>query len=255
MALYKHEIPILEYDDNPTAVLSPDHEKLGLHLPEICVFAFLGEAIDRYALEQGAVRLGEFVTVSQIIPVYQLSHNGKEIALAQAPVGAAASAEMLDWLIAYGVKKVICAGSCGALIHLPENVFLVPQKALRDEGTSYHYLPPSRYVYLNEQMQQKIKAVFDRKGIPYITCTTWSTDGIYRETADFVAYRREEGCAVVEMECAALTACAQFRGIDFGQFIYTADSLANVNDYDERDWGEDSVLPALLLCLEIAAEM
>ncbi len=254
MALYKHEIPILEYDDNPKAVLSPDHEGLRLHLAPKCVFVFLGDIVDQYALEHGGEKVGEFVTVSRVFSVYRVIHRGRALTLAQAPVGAAAAAEMLDWLIAYGVKEVVCAGSCGALIPLPENRFMLPQKALRDEGTSYHYLPPSRYVTLNEKMQQKIKRVMEAKDIPCAPCVTWSTDGIYRETADLVAYRREEGCAVVEMECAALTACAQFRGIDFGQFLYTADSLENVREYDERDWGEQSVLPALLLCLDIITD-
>ncbi len=254
MAFYKHEIPILEYDDAQRAVLNPDHEGLSLQLPAQCVLAFLGDIIDRYALQNGGEKIAEFVTISAVIPVYRLCYHDKEIALVPAPVGAAAATELLDWLIAYGVREVICAGSCGALISLPENAFMLPQKALRDEGTSYHYLPPTRYVALNERMQRKIKAVMEKKGISCAPCITWSTDGIYRETAELVAYRREEGCAVVEMECAALAACAQFRGIEFGQFLYTADSLANAEAYDERDWGADSVLPALLLCLDIITD-
>lgn len=66
-------------------------------------------------------------------------------------MGAASSTQILHWLIGYGVRKVIAAGSCGALEEIPENVFLVPVKALRDEGTSYHYIPPSRYVELNQE--------------------------------------------------------------------------------------------------------
>ena len=61
--------------------------------------------------------------------------------LCQAPVGAAAATQILDWLIGYGVREVISAGSCGALEKFPESTFLVPNKALRDEGTSYHYRP------------------------------------------------------------------------------------------------------------------
>lgn len=254
MEIFKNEIPILEYDPNPKAVLEPGHEKLGIVLPQKAIFAFLGEEIDRFAKENGGEKLGEFVTISGTIPVYRVKLDGESLCLAKAPVGAAVAAEMLDWLIAYGVDEIVCAGSCGALIDLPENTFLIPEKALRDEGTSYHYLPPARYVTLHKEMQDKIASVMEQEGISCLRCNTWSTDGIYRETAGMVAYRRAEGCSVVEMECAALAACAEFRGVRFGQFLYTADTLADAACYDERDWGDASVGPALRLCLKIALE-
>ena len=58
----------------------------------------------------------------------------------------------------------------------------------------------------------------------------------------------------MEMECAALAAVARFRGARFGQFLFTADSLADAERYDERDWGRALLLPALELCLKAAAE-
>ena len=68
---------------------------------------------------------------------------------------------------------------------------------------------------------------------------------------DKVKYRLQEGCSVVEMECSALAACCRKRGAQFGQFLFTADSLANVHEYDERDFGKDSHEKALLLGLKI----
>ena len=69
-----------------------------------------------------------------------------------------------------------------------------------------------------------------------------------------VKYRLEEGCEVVEMECAGMAACAKKRGAKFGQFLFTADSLANVHEYDTRDWGLASHEKALLLGLEVLRE-
>ena len=66
-----------------------------------------------------------------------------------------------------------------------------------------------------------------------------------------VTYRKAEGCATVEMECAALAACAKKRGATFGQILYTADSLANAERHDDRDWGKDSLRKALELCVEV----
>lgn len=255
MAIRKHDIPILEYDDCPTAVLMPDHERLNITLPEKAVFAFLGDIVDEYARTHEPVIAEEFVSITKTYPIYVVNYKGEDICLCQAPAGAAPAVQILDWMSCYGVKKVISAGSCGALADLPENSFLVPVKALRDEGTSYHYLPPSRFVELNKDMLYSIEQTMTRMNLPYTECITWTTDGFYRETREKVEYRKLEGCSVVEMECAALAACAAFRGIQFGQVLYTADSLANADAYDERGWGAESLEKALLICLEIAKDM
>ena len=96
-----------------------------------------------------------------------------------------------------------------------------------------------------------IEKTFRALGLPFRECITWTTDGFFRETRDMVAYRKAEGCATVEMECAALAACAKKRGAAFGQILYTADSLANAERHDDRDWGKDSLRKALELCVEV----
>lgn len=255
MAIINHEIPLLEYDDNPISILMPRHENLDYKFPKKAIFAFLGEYIDEYAYAHEAKIIGRFVSATKRYPIYLIKYKGEEICLCQAPVGAAPAAQLMDWLIGYGVETIISAGSCGALVDLPENVFLVPTKALRDEGTSYHYLPPARFVELNKDVLQSIEKTLTAMELPYIECTTWSTDGFYRETRDKITYRKAEGCSVVEMECSALAACAQFRGARFGQLLFTADSLANLDAYDERDWGAESFMKALYLCLDLIAEL
>lgn len=251
MAVVKHELPILEYDSEIKAVIQPDHEGLDLKLPEKAAFVFLGSCIGRYAREHDLSPVAEFISITKKYPIYVVNYKGEDICICQAPVGAPAAVQILDWLISYGVKKVISSGSCGALSDLPENAFLIPVKALRDEGTSYHYLPPARYVELNGQVLCSMKATLDALGLPYAECITWTTDGFFRETRELVEYRKEEGCSVVEMECAALAACAQFRGVQFGQLLFTADSLANADKYDERGWGVDSLEKALILSLDL----
>ena len=169
----------------------------------------------------------------------------------QSPIGAAAAAQVLDTLVSCGCKKIIATGSCGVLADIPENAFLVPIKALRAEGTSYHYLPATRFIELDEEPVKVIESYFKKHDLPFVTCTTWTTDGFFRETKDMVKYRLEEGCSVVEMECSALAACARKRGASFGQFLFTADSLAKVHDYDTRDFGTSSHEKALLLGLDV----
>ncbi len=248
-------IALLEYDSEQGAVVAPDHERLNIDLPAIAVFAFCGEAVDEFAKAQGAPVVAEFLSITKKYPIYVLAVNGCKICLCQAPCGAAPATQILDWLIAYGVKKVIATGSCGVLCDLPENFFLLPYKALRDEGTSFHYLPADRYIHLDAEMVSAIEGYFNSHDIPYKKCITWTTDGFFRETKKKVLSRKEEGCDAVEMECAALAACAEFRGIAFGQFFFTADSLHAIDRYDERDWGAASLRPALHLALDIAATL
>lgn len=249
----KHTIPILEYDDDPQAVIMNDRHDVAL--PRRAVFAFLGDPVDEYAASAGAEVLEVYHTIGRDTNIYRIQHNGEELCLCRAPLGGSAAGQLMDFLLGHGVMQVIAAGSCGALAPLPENAFLIPVKALRDEGTSYHYLPPSRYVETSPRLRQVIMQTLTELGLSWKECTTWTTDGFYRETADMVAYRREEGCLVVEMECASLAACAAFRGAEFAQLLYTADSLADAGKYDERDWGAKSVLPALHLCLDMAAKL
>ena len=253
--IYKHEIPILEFDDNPQAVIMPTHEDLELNLPTRCVYAFLGEEIERYASSVGAEKVGEFVSATKTYPVYVMEYQGEEICLAQAPVGSAAAAQFMDWLIGYGVKQIISAGTCGVLVDIPENVFLIPTRALRDEGASYHYVAPSRYIDINKLALGAIERTLKQKKILYEEVITWSTDGFYRETPDKVAYRIEEGCSVVEMECASLAAVAQLRGAIWGLLLFTADSLADIDNYNQRNWGSEAFDKALEICLDIIVQM
>ena len=253
--IQKHAIPILEFDDNPQAVIMPNHEGLDLQLPKKCIYAFLEEEIDRYAQEVGAECVGEFVSATKTYPVYVMDYKGEKVCLAQAPVGSAPAAQFMDWLISYGAEKIISTGTCGVLMDIEENAFLVPVRALRDEGASYHYAAPSRYMDVHVEAVSAIEQVLEQLGIPYQEVMTWSTDGFYRETAEKVAYRKEEGCTVVEMECAALAAVAQLRGAVWGQLLFTADSLADLENYDSRDWGAEAFDKALELCLEIVSHM
>lgn len=249
------KIPLLEFDPDPQSVIMPNHEGLTLNLPKKAVFAFLGDYIDTYAQTHGAKCVGEFISATKRFPVYVLNCQGEEVCLCQAPVGAAAAAQLMDWLIGYGVREMISAGSCGALNEIDEGTFLIPRRALRDEGASYHYAPPSRYIEISAEARQAILQTLRDHGLHGQEVTTWSTDGFYRETAAKVSARRKEGCAVVEMECSALAAVADLRGALWGEILYTADSLANVDSYDPRSWGGDAYAYALTLCLDAVMKL
>lgn len=70
-----------------------------------------------------------------------------------------------------------------------------------------------------------------------------------------VEYRKEEGFSVVEMECASLVVCAKFRNIVFGQLLFTADSLANIESHDTRNWGNNTFSLAMNLAMDAVTDV
>ena len=254
MSLYKNELPILERDEDTKAVIMPGHG-WDYQFPERAVMMYMNDEIHTYASKHGAVKVGEFDSVMGISPVYRLNHNGVELALVQAPLGGPAAVMFMEQLWAGGARKIISCGCCGALLEDTAGTYYIPTAALRQEGTSYQYLPPSREVETDETAVRAIETALNKAGVPHCRCKTWTTDCFYRETKAMVNQRKSEGYAVVEMECASTAACAKFRGIQFAQLLFTADTLANVEEHDTRNWAKECFVNALKLALDAAAEM
>jgi uridine phosphorylase len=118
---------------------------------------------------------------------------------------------------------------------VPVGALVVVSSAIRDEGVSYHYLPPAREVIANPQAVQALESTLHAKGVSFRRAKTWTTDAPYRETHARIASRRREGCLTVEMEAASMMAVAQFRGVHFGQVLYAGDDLSGP-EWDNRDW-------------------
>lgn len=253
MALVRHEVPILEYDTTQRAVIMPGSREISY--PERAVFLFLGDAVEAYAAANACETLEGYETITKTYPIFKTVHQNKEVCFCQAPLGAPAAVQILDHLIGSGVRKIIAAGTCGALIDIAENKFLIPVEAVRDEGTSYHYLPPARTIALDRAAVDAIRRTLLCHGLGVRECRVWTTDAFYRETADMVTYRKEEGCTAVDMECAAMAACARFRGALFGQILFTADSLADVEAHDARGWGNGAFSKALTLAFDAAVTL
>ncbi|MDE6029771.1 MAG: nucleoside phosphorylase [Clostridiales bacterium] len=168
------------------------------------------------------------------IPLYTFTDDGKTIVVYHTPVGAPAAVSALEEILACGVKKVIAFGICGALTEASPHLFVVPTRAYRDEGTSYHYMPASEYVEIKNA--DKVKSVLESAGIKTLVGGAWTTDGFYRETRTRLNEMVEAGCVAVDMESAALQACSNFRGTEFYTFFITADSLSG------EQWEPNTIL-------------
>lgn len=254
MALIKNEIPILEYDTEEQAVLMPG-ERWNYEFTENVVMLFMEPEIDDYVASHDCEVVGEFVSVTKNFIVYKTVHKGEEITFCQAPLGGAGAVQIMEQLIKGGAKKIIAAGCCGSLVEDTEGDYFIPTAALRQEGTSYHYLPPAREVLLDEEAILAIEKALIKNKMPYRKCKTWTTDGFYRETKEMIRYRKEEGYSVVEMECASMAACAKMRKVVFGQLLFTADSLADTENHDGRNWGNDHFAYAMMLAFDAALEV
>ena len=247
---------ILDFDLNKKAVIEPGVENLQYKFHEKLLFAFVpDDEIKSFLDKHSHKTLGKFKTVSFRPKVYEVKINNQLITLCQAPVGASASTKFLDWLINYGVKQVLSVGNAGALDNLPENTMFVPQEAIRGEGTYFYYKEPSKIIALDKNFVRRVENEIKNLGFQYEKGTNWTTDGFFRETPNQVLQAKKLGAKTVEMECSALAACAEFRNISFAQILFTADSLADMDNYDKRNWGHDSYSVSLNIGSQVLASL
>jgi uridine phosphorylase len=152
-----------------------------------------------------------------------------------------------------GGKIFIACGGSGVLIpELAVGHLLIPTAAVRDEGTSYHYLPPAFEIALNERVVRRIENVVMEEGLEYLLTKTWTTDAFYRETRGQVARYKQAGCDCVEMEASAMAALAEFHGVEFGAVFYGGD-LVKPDGWDHRGWNNRTEIRENLFWLAVKA--
>ncbi len=226
--------PILEYDAARRAYIEPSKAITPRDMPEHCVVCYFREVLEQVVAEYSARMLVQNRWEDGTHPVYEIAYQDRRLAFYHPGIGAALSAALLEEVIAFGCGKFIACGGCGilekdmALGHL-----IVVSEALRDEGVSYHYLPPGRTVRAQPLGVASLESILHRHGIPYRVGKTWTTDAPYRETPKRIAARRAEDCIVVEMEAAGMLAVAEFRGVKLGVILYGGDDLSGTG-WDNR---------------------
>lgn len=236
------------------AILNPtDTVKLIENFPKVCISTFSKQIIDKISSMSNVEVITNLITANGKNPVYKITYGGKEFAFYLSLVGAPASVSCFEEVIASGAKKFVFFGSCGVLDDdtVQQNL-IVPSGAVRDEGTSYHYVAPSDEIVPDQEITQLLKECLERCGCPYTTGKIWTTDGIYRETLNTITERKEAGCIAVDMEYSALLAAAKYRRVPFVQFFYSADSLDH-GKWEQRDltnYGVDRAEKYVMLALE-----
>jgi uridine phosphorylase len=217
------EFPVIDFDPDREAVISPPKKEIPGGFPQRAVICFFIEVIEKVARERGAKKLASIFSEGGEHPIYEIAFKGERLAFFFPGVGAPLAAGLMDEVIALGANAFIGCGGCGVLDKSIEvGHLLVPTAAVRAEGTSYHYLPPSREVLADVEALQAIETALRAQGVAYQLTKTWTTDAFYRETPEKVRKYRAEGCLSVEMELR-LSCFAQFRGARFGMLLYGGD--------------------------------
>lgn len=205
------------------------------NFPDICVSTFSANIIDTFSSLDGVEKIAELYSANGALPVYKIRYKGKEIAFYRSMVGAPACVACFEEIVAMGAKKFVLFGSCGVLDdETVKDKIILPVSAIRDEGTSYHYIAPSPEIRADERSVRILEQVLLHCGYSFVKGKTWTSDAIYRETQSAIQERRQEGCLTVEMECASMLAVAKYRQIPFIQFLYGADNLSS-DTWEIRD--------------------
>jgi uridine phosphorylase len=148
-------------------------------------------------------------------------------------VGAPTAVMTLEELIDAGITRLVNLGTAGALQQdLAIGDIVVCERAIRDEGTSHHYLADAKYAHASPTLTAGLCVALEAAGLSFRKGTSWTTDAPYRETVEELRHYRAEGVATVEMEAAALFAVGEYRGASVSSILTISDKVT------EEGWSQ-----------------
>ena len=225
------------FDSQSPAIITPRRRE-SAPKADACIVTFSHE-IEKHVAEN--VARGELASLwcaTGRTPVYLIDRGEKRFAFYKTYVGAPITVALMEDAAAeLDCRRFILFGGAGCLDReIAHGRVMIPTAAYRDEGTSYHYAPAADYIAVRNA--DAVEKCMKKNGIPYALGKTWTTDSFYRETRNNFEKRRAEGCISVEMECAAVQAMCDFRGLELYAF-FTGGDLLDAPEWDERgkDYG------------------
>lgn len=239
--------PILEFDPDPVGIFDPDGPTPDGAVPTYAVACHFVDLV-HLAHQQAEV----VMPLPSGLPLLRIRHRDHWAGLFYPGQGAPLAAASLERVIAAGCTSIVACGDAGTLSGRSLGDLIIVGTALRDEGTSYHYLPPGREVAVAERDLTELVEAARAAEWDHTVGKTWTTDGLFRETRGKIERRRDEGCLVVEMEAAALIAVATFRRVRFGQYLYVGDDVGG-EEWNERGRLQASTVRQRLLDLSLDA--
>lgn len=249
--IVKNQYPICEFDTNKNPIIHPTNF-LTENLPKKCVITYLRKELEHFCKENKLPIIGHLNSEVFDIPIYEYANDTDRLCITMALCGAPGAAVALEELYAMGCETFIVCGGAGALTNDSKvGEIIVPVSAVRDEGTSYHYLAPSREIECHKETVEKVVSYLKEMEVPFKTGKTWTSDAIYRETPDMIERRRSEGCITVEMEAAAFFAVRDmigYCGLDCEKcdaYIATVNDDQTLREKTAKLWAELNNAPIL----------
>lgn len=220
------------FDNQSKAIINPT---INENAPKVdaCIVTF-SYIIEEFVLKKYDCRqIGSYKCAAGITPIYQIDYEGKKFAFYKSYISAPACVGGVEnTLSSIKTDKFLVFGGAGCLNkEIAHGKVMIPTEAYRDEGMSYHYAPASDYITIKNA--DVVAEFMKENGIPFVKGKTWTTDAFYRETVNNFQKRKAEGCISVDMECAALQAMCDFRGLNFYTF-FTSGDLLDAPEWDKR---------------------
>jgi uridine phosphorylase len=222
-------------------------------VPPVCVLDPDGDIVDHVRTQFGATRSPHWACYHTRL--WEWERDGVRYGIVGYAVGGAFSVLVAEQLFASGCRLLVNVASAGQIsdVGAPPYYILV-DRALRDEGTSYHYLPPAAFADADPSLIVLAQAAFARSGCRVHTGSTWTTDAPFRETAESIALRRDEGILAVEMEAAALYAYAAARSRAVVCLAHVTNTMAMAGDDFEKG-ADHGVHDALAVARAVATAL
>lgn len=202
-------------------------------VPKICILDPDGDLVEYLRASNSTRRQRSWACFHTALDIFV--HEGIEYGIVGGTVGASFSVLVGEELFESGCELLINISSAGRIIMLeqaPPYVILI-EKALRDEGTSYHYLPPSPYSHMNPFLKEVVLHNWDHERAPLYTGTSWTTDAPFRETEEMLEVGRAHNILTIEMEAAALYALASAKQQHVVCFAYVTNTLGCLGDFEK----------------------
>lgn len=189
---------------------------------DTCLFLFIRDDENYFDFTKLSL-IYEFKNASNKNKIYNYKNK---FLIARTPLGGPAAVGLMEDLGFLGIKNFIAFGSAGKIDNnFNATNYVLVDKAIRDEGTSYHYQKPSIYAETDKELTKYIQNYLEKNEFRYEIHTTWTTDAFFRETQKVIDKRIKQGAVCVEMECASWCACAKYRNYKFAQLLYFSDTI------------------------------
>ncbi len=200
-------------------------KKKECNVPAVCLFDPDGD-LAQYLIKNGKASKNECWACYHS-SLYSFELEERELGIIPCIVGSSYAVLVAEQLFVSGCRLLLSVTSAGIINQsVITKRFVLIKDAIRDEGTSYHYLPPNKASALNAEILQKIYPTLQQEECPFFEASSWTTDAPYRETQTAINNMKEQNIVCVEMEAAALYALSAVKNYKIICFAHLTNSMA-----------------------------